>query len=163
MAAPQDEVKVLMYGVIQFSESFNHIYETTEAKMAKISQTLNNHEGALRQLGEQTEEAAEVEKQIKGVIQLLQAQMAKQQAQTKTAKDWLANIEQEEVELKTKVKSMEVYLNNTFPTSVKELQERAAENASILKGLQYLTQFQKQNIETHDGQLSTLQKMSESM
>lgn len=71
-AAPQEEVSVLMFGVIQFSESLNYAYETTEAKIAKISQTLKNHESILQQLEKQTEQAAEVEKQIKEVIQLLQ-------------------------------------------------------------------------------------------
>ncbi|XP_035852591.1 uncharacterized protein si:dkey-114l24.2 isoform X2 [Sander lucioperca] len=119
-AVPQEEVNVLMFGVIQFSESLNYIYETTEAKIAKISQTLRSHEGTLQRLGRQTEQAAEVEKQIKEVIQLLQAQMAKQQAQTKTTKDWLASMEQEVVELKTKVKKLEMYLNTNI--SIKELQ-----------------------------------------
>lgn len=71
-AAPLDEVNVLMFGVIQFSESFNYVYETTEAKIAKINQALKSHEGTLQRLGEQTEHAAEVEKQIKELIQLLQ-------------------------------------------------------------------------------------------
>lgn len=48
--------------------------------------------------------------------------MAKQQAQTKMTKDWLTSVEQEEVELKTKVKRLEMYLNNSVPTSIKELQ-----------------------------------------
>lgn len=47
--------------------------------------------------------------------------MAKEQAQTKMTTDWLASMEQEEVELKTKVKRLETYLNNDVPTSVKEL------------------------------------------
>lgn len=51
-----------------------------------------------------------------------QAQMAKQQAQTEMTKDWLTSVEQEEGELKTKVKSLEIYLNNSAPTSIKELQ-----------------------------------------
>lgn len=71
-AAPQEEVNVLMFGVIQFSESLNYVYETTDAKIAKISQTLRGHEGTLQNLGRETEQAAEVEKQIKEVIQLLQ-------------------------------------------------------------------------------------------
>lgn len=71
-AAPQEEVNVLMFGVIQFSESLKYVYESTEAKISKISQTLSGHEGALQKLGRQTEEAAEVEKQMKEVIQLLQ-------------------------------------------------------------------------------------------
>ncbi|XP_071326074.1 angiopoietin-like protein 8 [Trachinotus anak] len=158
-AAPQEEVNVLMFGVIQFSESLNYVYETTEAKIAKISQTLMTHEGNLQKLGQETEQAAEVEKEMKEVIQLLQDQMAKQQAQTKMTKDWLASVEQEEVELETKVRRLEMHLNNSVPTSIKELQERAEEHSTVLRGLQHLTQFQKENIETQNEQLSKLQKM----
>lgn len=71
-AAPQEEVNVLMFGVVQFSESLNYAYETTAAKMAKISKMLKSHEGTLQTLGKQTEQAAEVEKQMKDVIRLLQ-------------------------------------------------------------------------------------------
>lgn len=71
-AAPQEEVNLLMFGVVQFSESLNYVYESTAAKIAKISQTLTRHEGTLQKLGGQTEEAAEVEKQMKEVIRLLQ-------------------------------------------------------------------------------------------
>lgn len=162
-AAPQDDVNVLMFGVIQFSESLTYAYETTEAKLAKITQTLKSHEGILQQLGKQTEQAAEVEKQIKEVIHLLQDQMAKQQAQTEMTKDWLASMEQEEVELGTKVRRLETYLNNFFPSSIKELQEKVQEHSNVLKGLQHLTQFQKENIETQNEQLLKLQKMSEAV
>lgn len=48
--------------------------------------------------------------------------MAKQQAQTMMTKDWLASVEQEEAELKTKVRRLEMHLNNAVPTSIKELQ-----------------------------------------
>ncbi len=71
-AVSQEEVNVLMFGVIQFSESLSYVYETTEDKIDKISQTLKSHEGTLQKLGRETEQAAEVERQMKGVIQLLQ-------------------------------------------------------------------------------------------
>lgn len=48
--------------------------------------------------------------------------MDKQQAQTKMTKDWLANMEEEDMELKTKVKRLEMYINNSVPSSIKELQ-----------------------------------------
>lgn len=50
-----------------------------------------------------------------------QAQMAKQQAQTQMTKTQLNSIEKDEEELKTKVKSLEMYLNNSAPNSIKEL------------------------------------------
>ncbi|XP_042247835.1 uncharacterized protein angptl8 isoform X3 [Thunnus maccoyii] len=93
------------------------------------------------------------------VLPVGEAQMAKQQAQTTMTKDWLARMEQEEVELATKVRRVEMNLNNLFPSNIKELQERAAEHSHVLKSLQHFTQFQKENIETNNEQLSTLQKM----
>lgn len=162
-AAPQEEVNVLMFGVIQLSESVNYVYETTEAKMAKISQTLKSHEGTLQMLGRETAQAAEVEKQMREVIQLLQAQTAEQQAQTKMTKDWLASMEEEEMELKTKMKRLEMRLNNSVPPDIKELQERAEEQSSVLKGLQHLIQYQKENIDSQSDHISKLQKMSEAM
>ncbi|XP_040927704.2 uncharacterized protein angptl8 [Betta splendens] len=162
-AAPQDEVNVLMFGVIQFSESLNYALENTEAKLAKISQALKNQEGTLQKLGKQAEQAADMEKQMKEAIQLLQAQMVKQQAQAKLTNDWLANMEQEEMELKTKVKRLEMYMDNSAPSSIKELQARAEEHSHVLKGLQKLTEFQKENIETHNEKLYKLQNMSETL
>nr|XP_043907609.1 uncharacterized protein angptl8 [Solea senegalensis] len=163
VAAPQEEVNVLMFGVIQFSESLNHVYETTEAKLKKITQALKSHEGTLQALGKETEQAAEVEKQMKDVIQSLQAQMAKQQAHTMMTKDSLASVEKEAAELQTKVRRLEMFLNNAVPTSLKELQERAEEHSNALKHLQHLTQFHKENIEAQNEQLCKLQEMSEAM
>lgn len=83
-AAPQEEVNVLMFGVIQLSESLNYVYENTEAKIAKISQTVRGHEGALRQLGAQTEQAAEVERQMREVIRLLQVRRLTEEIRVET-------------------------------------------------------------------------------
>lgn len=70
--APEEEVNVLMFGVIQFSDSLKYISETTKAKVDRIAQTLKNHEGTLQRLGRHAEEAAKIEKQIKAVVMLLQ-------------------------------------------------------------------------------------------
>lgn len=90
-AAPQEEVNVLMFGVIQFSESLNYVYETTEAKLARISKVLKTHEGTLQKLGEQTEQAAEAEKQIKEAVELLQVRKQKNMQTTEILFDvaWL--------------------------------------------------------------------------
>ncbi|KAJ0057866.1 hypothetical protein NL108_002995 [Boleophthalmus pectinirostris] len=157
-AAPQEEVNVLMFGVIQFSESLNYAYDSTEKKIAKIILTLKSHELTLQQLGAQTEKAAEVERQIKDVIRLLQDQMAKQEAQTRMTRDWLARIEQEEEQLRTKVKKLDSYLNIASPTSIRELQERAMEHSSVLQGLQLLNDFQRERIESQNEHLMKLQE-----
>lgn len=71
-AAPQEEANVLMFGVLQFSDSLKYISETTEAKIAKIGQTLKNHEGMLQRLRRHAKETAKIRKQIKAVVMLLQ-------------------------------------------------------------------------------------------
>ncbi|XP_019731401.1 angiopoietin-like protein 8 [Hippocampus comes] len=161
--ARREDVNVLMYGVIQLGESINNVYKSTEGKVANILLTLNEHERALEQLREQTAQAGEVEIQIKRVIELLQDQTFKQESQTKMTEGQLADIEREEAVLWTKVKSLEAHLNSTTPTIIKELLERATFNASILKGLQHLTHFQKQLIDNHAEQLWKLQRMSEAL
>ncbi|XP_049601597.1 angiopoietin-like protein 8 [Syngnathus scovelli] len=158
-AAPREDVNVLTFGVLQLGESLNSVYENTEGKVANILLTMKEHEGALKRLGEQTAQAGEVEKQMKEVVELLQDQIFQQETQAKTAEGRLADIEREQAQLWTKVKSLEAYLNSTVPASIKELQERAAFNASILKGLLHLTQFQKQKLDKHAKQLAALQRL----
>lgn len=70
--SPQQEVNLLMFGIIQFSQAFKHVHETTEAKMEKVGQVLRRQEEALRRLGAQTERAAEVEREIKEALRWIQ-------------------------------------------------------------------------------------------
>ena len=70
-AAPQDEVSVLMYGVLQFSQSFHEFYQSTEAKFARIAESLRSHELALEGLSQDALEAAGREVQIRGALGLL--------------------------------------------------------------------------------------------
>lgn len=50
-----------------------------------------------------------------------QAQMAKQQAQTRMTNTQLNNLEKDEEELKTKVARLEMFLSNPALNSIKEL------------------------------------------
>ena len=67
-AAPQDEVSVLMYGVLQFGQSFHEIYQSTEAKIARIGESLRSHELALEGLNRDAVQAAGQEVQIRGAL-----------------------------------------------------------------------------------------------
>lgn len=57
--------------------------------------------------------------------------MVKQQAQTKMTKDWLAGVEEEEIELKTKVRRLETFLDDSAPSSIKELQVTETSRAGV--------------------------------
>lgn len=64
--------------------------------------------------------------------------MAQQHAQTTKTKEWLTGLEKEEQELRTKVNRLEMYLSNSVPPSIKELQvtesctQNSYSSASIL-------------------------------
>ncbi|KAM6905568.1 uncharacterized protein angptl8 [Xenentodon cancila] len=157
-AALQEEVNVLMYGVIQLSGSLSYVYETTSTKIEKIHQTLKNHEEILQKLEKQAEQAAEVEKEIKEVIHLLQDETTNQQAQTLKSKERLNSIEKDAAELKTNVKRVEMYVNNSV-AAIMELQGKAEEHSNILQGLQLLSEFHKEIIESQNEKLSRLEEM----
>lgn len=72
VVSPQQEVNLVMFGIIQFSQAFKHVHETTQAKVEKVGQILRRQEELLRQLGAQTEQAAEVEKEMKEALSNIQ-------------------------------------------------------------------------------------------
>lgn len=70
--AKADEVNVLMYGVLQFSESLHHMYQSTEAKLARVARAISNTETVVQRLGQDTELAARTENQIKEGLSIIQ-------------------------------------------------------------------------------------------
>lgn len=71
-AAPRQEVNLLMFGIIQLSQAFKYVHETTEAKMEKIGQVLRRQEETLQTLGAQAEQAAEAGKEMEEVLHRIQ-------------------------------------------------------------------------------------------
>lgn len=70
--ASTDEVNILMYGVLQFSESLHHMYQSTEARLGRVMKAISRTESEVKRLGHDTEETAKNERQIKEKLQLLQ-------------------------------------------------------------------------------------------
>lgn len=70
--ASLDDVNILMYGVVQFSESLHHIYQSTEARIARVMKAISRTESEVKRLGQDTEEAAQTERQLKEKLQLIQ-------------------------------------------------------------------------------------------
>lgn len=73
--ASVDDVNILMYGVVQFSESLHHIYQSTEARLARVIKAVSRTESEVKRLGHDTEEAAQTERQIKEKLQLIQVSL----------------------------------------------------------------------------------------
>ncbi|XP_021413563.1 uncharacterized protein LOC110486361 [Oncorhynchus mykiss] len=160
-AAPIDDMNVLMYGVLQFSETLHHVYESTDAKFARIERSLRRHEERLERLGQEAGQAAEKDRQMRQVLGQIQGQMAGLQSEAEEAEGKVARVEQEEGDLRTKVINLETYLQNYPPNSIQELKDRALKHSRVLEGLLTWTQFQKQSIESQNQQLTKLQKLSE--
>lgn len=70
--ASKDEVNILMYGVLQFSESLHHMYQSTEARLARVMTAVSRTESEVKKLGHDTEEAAQTKQQIKEKLRLIQ-------------------------------------------------------------------------------------------
>lgn len=70
-----DEVNILMYGVVQFSESLHHIYQSTEARLTRVMNAVSRTESEVKRLGHDAEEAAQTERQIKEKLQLIQVSL----------------------------------------------------------------------------------------
>lgn len=73
--ASSDDVNILMYGVVQFSESLHHIYQSTEARIARVMKAISRTESEVKRLGQDTEEAAQTERQLKEKLQLIQVSL----------------------------------------------------------------------------------------
>lgn len=70
--ASEEEVNVLMFGVLQFSESLRHTYQNTEARLARLVRAVRSTESLMRRLDRQALEAKQAEVQIREGIQRLQ-------------------------------------------------------------------------------------------
>ncbi|XP_037391199.1 uncharacterized protein si:dkey-114l24.2 isoform X1 [Pygocentrus nattereri] len=155
-----DEVNVLMYGVLQFSESLHHMYQSTAAKLARVTRAISNIENVVQRLGRDTEQAAQSEGQIKEGLGLIQAQMAALQAQSQQYRGLVNRVELEDAELKQKLINLEVDLNNFTPNRIKALQEVTKKHNTLLDDLISWTQQQKQQLESQNQQLAELQKQT---
>ncbi|XP_051569614.1 uncharacterized protein angptl8 [Myxocyprinus asiaticus] len=153
--ASVDDVNILMYGVLQFSESLHHIYQSTEAKLARVTQAISRTESDVRRLGQDTEEAAQTECQIKEKLQLIQAQMEGLQVQAQENRGTITRVEQEEAALKKKLTTLEENLNSSVPGKIKDT---TLKNITILKDLMKWTEEQKLKLEIQNQQLAELQK-----
>lgn len=71
--ALEDEVNVLMYGVLQLSESLHHVHQNTEAKLARVTRAVTHTESLVERLSRDAEQTVRSERQTKdrlGIIQV---------------------------------------------------------------------------------------------
>ncbi|XP_062868210.1 uncharacterized protein angptl8 isoform X2 [Trichomycterus rosablanca] len=118
-----DDMNVLMYGVLQFSESLHDMYKNTEKRLERVTRAISHAESLLKRLGHDTEQAAHSKRQIEARLGLLQVQMATLQVETKQTKGLVNKVEQDEVHLKHKLSDLEARLSNFTPERIKALKD----------------------------------------
>ncbi|XP_042564648.1 uncharacterized protein angptl8 isoform X2 [Clupea harengus] len=158
--ASEEEVNVLMFGVLQFSDSLRYTYQLTEARLARLTRAIRSTEGLLRQLDRQTLEAKQAEVQIKEGIHLLQAQTADLKTTAQQTKGKVEQVEQEELEIKTKLSGLNSIFKKASPDSVKSLKEAVQRHSMLLKDLLDRTQEQKGILQLQNLHLTKLQKQN---
>ncbi|KTG32959.1 hypothetical protein cypCar_00008645 [Cyprinus carpio] len=178
--ASMDDMNILMYGVLQFTESLHHMHQTTEARLARVMKAMSQTESKMNRLGHDTEEAAKNERLIKEKLQLiqlvywdlwvqkeldqcaqqlvcLQDQMKALKIQIHENRETVTRVELEETQLKKKLTSLEENLNSSVPDTIKGT---PLKNISSLKELMKWTQEQKLKLENQNQQLADLQKQN---
>ncbi|XP_060799405.1 golgin subfamily A member 4 [Neoarius graeffei] len=157
---PVDDVNVLMYGVLQFSESLHHAYQNTEAKLARITRAITDTERLVQRLGQDTEQTIHSERQIKRRLSVIQVEMTALQAQTHQTRGLVSKVERDDVELKQKLINLEATLKRFTPERIRALKESTQKHSSLLHDLVSWTEKQKQQLESQKQQLAELQKQT---
>ncbi|XP_027022264.1 uncharacterized protein angptl8 [Tachysurus fulvidraco] len=160
--AQVDDVNVLMYGVLQFSESLHHMYQNTEAKMERITRAITDTERLVRRLDQETEQTIRSERQIKDKLGIIQAQTAALQAQAQQTRGLVYKVEQEDMALKQKLSNLETTLKSFTPDRIRALQEITQKHNTLLYDLVNWTEKHKQQLENQNQQLAELQKRTNS-
>ncbi|MCI4392280.1 hypothetical protein PGIGA_G00144270 [Pangasianodon gigas] len=153
-----DEVNVLMYGVLQFSESLHHAYQNTEAKLASLTRAITDTESFVQRLGQDTEQTIRSERQIKDRLGVIQAETAALQTQAQQTSGLVYKVEREEVAIKQKISNLEATLKRFTTDRIRALKETTQKHNTLLHDLVSWTETQKQQLENQNQQLAELQK-----
>ncbi|KAI5607036.1 hypothetical protein C0J50_7152 [Silurus asotus] len=156
--ALKDEVNVLMYGVLQFSESLHDMYQNTEAKLVRITKAITETENLVQRLGQETEQTIRSERQIKDRLSVIQAETTALQAQAQQNRGLVYNVERDEVALKQKLTQLEATMKRVTPVGISALKEITQKHNTLLLDLGNWTKKQKQQLESQNQQLAELQK-----
>ncbi|XP_061438435.1 uncharacterized protein LOC133363180 isoform X2 [Rhineura floridana] len=83
-AARQEEVNLLVYGVLQFSGTLRDLYDSTAQKLDRIRHRTDLYEHGLGVLLQQTQSAQQKQKEIREIIERLKAEdmISRQQGQS---------------------------------------------------------------------------------
>ncbi|KAI5091562.1 hypothetical protein C0J45_18768 [Silurus meridionalis] len=158
--ALKDEVNVLMYGVLQFSESLHDMYQNTEAKLVRITKAITETENLVQRLGQDTEQTIRSERQIKDRLSVIQAETTALQAQAQQTRGLVYNVERDEVALKQKLAQLEATMKRVTPVGIRALKEITQKHNTLLLDLGNWTKKQKEHLESQNQQLAELQKQT---
>ncbi|XP_047006553.1 uncharacterized protein angptl8 [Ictalurus punctatus] len=152
------DANVLMYGVLQFSESLHHVHQNTEAKLARITRAITDTESLVQRLSQDTEQSIRSERQIKDRLGVIQAETTALQTQAQQTRGLVYKVEQGDAALKQKLTNLEETLKRFTPVRIRALKEISQKHSTLLQNLVNWTEIQKQQLEHQDQQLAELHR-----
>ncbi|KAI1884273.1 hypothetical protein AGOR_G00224740 [Albula goreensis] len=158
--ASVNDVNVLLYGVLQFGDTLNQVFQNTGHRMTQINTSLLNNEGALQQLKQDAVQATHEEEQLRDTLSHLQMQSAGLNMQAAQMRTMLQNVEEEEMELQNQVTSLEKTFERSAP-NLRKLKDMVLQQSNALKALVGWMQEQRQILEDHEQQLTHMQRLTE--
>lgn len=160
--ASLDDVNVLTYGVLQLSDTMHHTYQDTDRRVTRINTMLQRQQGALQKLRDEVTQATQREGEIRKSLSHLQTQTAGLHTQTLQMKEALRRAETEQLELIKQVADLENSLDTSAP-NIRALQDWAHQRSYILKALEEWVQYEQQNLQDQDQQLTRMQSLTGSL
>ncbi|XP_066566473.1 angiopoietin-like protein 8 [Amia ocellicauda] len=164
--ASVDEVNILTYGVLQFSQTLHDTYHSTRAKMARISRSLDLKESRLGLLGRRAEDAKREDERLRTSVARLEAEEVRLRHEARGLEAVFDAVLRDERALQGQVKAVERGVGtaerDSAPARITALKELSRRHQDTLRGLLGLVGQQKAQLEQQDGQLERLQRLSDS-
>nr|XP_008101987.1 PREDICTED: uncharacterized protein LOC103277738 [Anolis carolinensis] len=109
--APQNEVDVLVYGVMQFSTALHELYSSTAQKLDKIRHRTNIYEEGVQTLHRQVQNAQQKQQETRIILERLKAQDTVLKKEAQRHEEVLQGVFVEQQNLAHRLRALEVMLS----------------------------------------------------
>ncbi|MGH0189161.1 UNVERIFIED_CONTAM: hypothetical protein FKN15_033877 [Acipenser sinensis] len=163
--ALEEDVNILMYGVLQFSSGLREMYRGTSSKFTQIFHSLDAFERTLGLLGKSVREAKDAGGELESSVLQLQREETQLKSQSTEINQQFKSLLYDQLVLQNKVTSLEKTLSSlegtklqTQPENVSQLKEQSLKQYKTLQKLMHSVQSQRKQMEQQQLQLSQLEK-----
>ncbi|XP_038627257.1 angiopoietin-like protein 8 [Tachyglossus aculeatus] len=158
--ALQDEVSILLHGVLQFSQALSSIYKNTDMQMEEVGRSLSLYQQTLALLEQDTQQVKEQKQRLQQTLEGIQEDEEELQLQSVGIVASIREMLEGQQALQSRVKQLEEALGRPGTGRPREdleaLKERADEQSRIVWSLMGVVQLQQQQMAQQRQRLSRI-------